>query len=919
MADSDSLAAPVSPLKSQIAQTFMSNIRDKFPMYSDIPDDILLQKVVKKYPQYQDIAQKEFGTVTKTPPNLTDMAQGLANNPEIRSGVSTVESTMMPLEKSGRLLTPAITGAVSAAEALAVSPGNRLDAAKEAFKNPQPGKFAKTEVDSLQQLGIKGKAGAAIGGTLGTILDAWPMIVDPAARMAIAENVKNGNIAAAEFHVKKFFGVPQETDLAKVPVEQLVKKGNIAEAARQNPEVFKQELAKRVTPESKPPVIEPTVAGFTGVEEAKPAGILSNQSGKIPTPDFSVIDKSIESMSPVKNAPTDQRRAIIQNNTDKNLSSFHIDQTTKSMKSLVPDPAQRAIIAHHIESGGKLFDDQMAPQMKQVADMFRYGTQKSGELSASNGVIKGMLDNYVPHITAQGLSPEEVTSQMKMAVSSGKMSKFVYSGLPRVRTESGEVVFPTILSLKQAGIPVVSEDIADLYQHTMNAQATANANVKLLKQLKELPYGKPEDSLKQVMSGKDKPAKGYQLAQGGVFTGHWVSPEAYPSVASMTEQSALAKNPVTKSLMELNSKSKAIKAGLVPMFHGWNFYRNAVATRGIVGGTKLFIDGAKALRDPQETARLIGMGTQLFRINQMGGQITDEILGFQGNNALAKVLKASNDALFVGMGDNLIAGMTRALEKKYNGKIPKEAFNEVLTDFVSQMAGNQPDIFTPQLVKDLGNLSLFARKWTMSNINIGAGAISKATLPKYWTRDQKAMGMNLRRAAILRGVIYGLVTAQIINYASTKRATGVGLTTFQNKGDWKSKITPIAWVDKKTGKQYPIYNWYGFIKDIVGWPTNFGGTLKNKLSFLVSEGLQQMLNEDWHNQHWDWKSKGMQPDVITQKTDNLVEAIGHRVMHAVKAGGEPIGLSTGKLSKDPLAVKAIRLGGFSTYGKRSKR
>ena len=48
----------------------MQKLKEKYPQYKDIPDSTLLETVVKKYPVYKPIAEREFGTIRKAPPTI---------------------------------------------------------------------------------------------------------------------------------------------------------------------------------------------------------------------------------------------------------------------------------------------------------------------------------------------------------------------------------------------------------------------------------------------------------------------------------------------------------------------------------------------------------------------------------------------------------------------------------------------------------------------------------------------------------------------------------------------------------------------------------------------------------------------------------------------------------------------------------
>ena len=604
---------------------------------------------------------------------------------------------------------------------------------------------------------------------------------------------------------------------------------------------------------------------------------------------------------PVRTSPPDVARIIRQREIDQNVLIHNIHQVKGLMTRMVPDPKQQELITKYIEPGGEQYEDQMTPNMLIVSEVIMSGQEKMGMLAKRHGVIKEVLSEYMKHLVKdKELTLEEMDAKIRWAMSTNKISKFVESKHPRVQTEDGEIMFPTVESLEAAGYKVMTKNAIDLYEFTMRSEGIATINAELASSLGKVPYIDPRNPTKklfQVMKMKpgEKMPRDFRILRKGVFTMKLASPEAYPAISAVAEPAMGG-----KLMHQITGVSKQIKF-LLPFYHAWNFWRNSVEARGLIMGTKLFFDGAKMLEDPTRVSQILKMGVNLFRINKMAGPLTDEFMG----TTIGKVKglhEKITDALFCGMGDSLTAGLSDLIEKQLT---PSKDFTvaqkyEIISEITNTLSGNLDPSSMSRFVRDIGRIGLLARNWTISNIREGVGGLL-GKMPPHWSSEQKRWGSRWYRHALLRAFSQLFAVANIVNWMVSKHSYGKGRFTWENEGKWERKIQPLIWVNKNTGKEYYITNFYGSMGDIIHWMTRPITTLEHKMMIPVREVIAQINNRD-----------SFTGEKLARDSDNLVEGVGHRLVHAGETLLTPAGLQP-QLGKYPIPVvpKTLRLFGLA--------
>jgi len=174
-------------LKTEEAKQLVSLFRQKYPMYSDLSDDGVLQQL-SSYALYKPVIEKEFTPPTfreefmKGLPGATKAAPTVLSNALSAAAPTAIESTtkvaqrIVPgnelaipstlIERQGR--ETFIQGPIGAAKAAAAG-RSPIKGLVEPAKQPA---FGDSAVNALRSYGVKGEtAQTLLGGTVGTLLD----------------------------------------------------------------------------------------------------------------------------------------------------------------------------------------------------------------------------------------------------------------------------------------------------------------------------------------------------------------------------------------------------------------------------------------------------------------------------------------------------------------------------------------------------------------------------------------------------------------------------------------------------------------------------------------------------------------------------------------------------------------------------
>lgn len=439
----------------------------------------------------------------------------------------------------------------------------------------------------------------------------------------------------------------------------------------------------------------------------------------------------------------------------------------------------------------------------------------------------------------------------------------------------------------------VLDDPVKLMQQATETRLKAISNAKGLEQLDKTPM-RDGRAATITYSQKDGLPPGHRDYNTTLLPGRAVHPEATNMVKAITRTASLSDNALEHVAAKTNSVVKRLVTinGLV---HGKNFTLSSIYENGL-RGTALAMHDAK-LASEDDWNRAIKNGFAPSRSGK--SNVFDEALDGKGNlgkatSVLGKLRDRSDKALFEGFGDKLGMSTYMRTEKQLIKQgLNKDEAGKIAADTANRVIFGQRSTETSAMLRETSRLAFFAGKYFQSTLSRGTKAIG---LAKDATLSDAAQRAEQRQAAksVARGFTYLFGAAQAINYATT------GHSTFQNKD---SKLSPVFYVDKSTGKEYHLTNWYGQIGELF----NFANpkTFVNKTSPIVQEGAKVISNSD---------SFTGQP--IYNKEASGLRQSGEILANALSNFATPLGFQVSGLQKTfgsggaPLAVTATKTLGF---------
>lgn len=456
-------------------------------------------------------------------------------------------------------------------------------------------------------------------------------------------------------------------------------------------------------------------------------------------------------------------------------------------------------------------------------------TQTGAQLS-DLGITKGARSNYVSRVA------QFIKKGFKQGGTGLSKSGSFAKGRATLNDEFGisHDKFASHADFKAAvekdGGKVLSNP-SDILRHTLPSKYEAIENAKGLNELDKtaMADGRPATSTFDASKGLPANIADYNK---NLIPGRAVHPSAVNTIKSLTHTytSGEINNPVAR----VNSVAKQIIT-LNGMIHGKNFGLASLRQQG------LFHTAASVLRTNKDLATTFGEDN-IQRAIVKGGvvpfeQAKQDLFDQLGNPGLnktwnkavsfpGKAIGAERNLLFNKLGNHLQFSTYFNVEKQ----MVKAGLSEDEAARVAGQAANKVG-FISSPVKTSVEYSKGARmiffagqyfKSTLSELSTALGISRDSTL------SRAAQGAAQKQAikGIARGATYLLALAQGINYAVT------GHSTFQNKD---SKISPVFYIDKATGKEYHITNWYGQIGDMMHTVGNPIKELNNKTSPLLGE------------------------------------------------------------------------------------
>jgi hypothetical protein len=212
------------------------------------------------------------------------------------------------------------------------------------------------------------------------------------------------------------------------------------------------------------------------------------------------------------------------------------------MQEVVPDPARREAIAVAVDKGDL---SGLSPTELAVAKQYEALVKDIGDRAVEQGVVKGLLEDYVTHILDWRGAPKGAREEfIQSLLGTGKRDP----GMGGMTTESKfgkERKFKTFADLEwyindvnsriaAAGksdwrLNIKTKDIAQIYKEYATSMEKAIENKKLVDSLKQVRNVEGESLIKEI--NKENPVPyGWEIMDSPQFAGYAVHPDLVPAL-----------------------------------------------------------------------------------------------------------------------------------------------------------------------------------------------------------------------------------------------------------------------------------------------------------------------------------------------------------------------------------------------------
>jgi len=241
--------------------------------------------------------------------------------------------------------------------------------------------------------------------------------------------------------------------------------------------------------------------------------------------------------------PVKETEKFVGTNIKNKLANDRIihNEMDKMSKS-IPDPARREAIAEAIDKGDL---SGLSPEELVVAKQYEALVKDIGDRAVEQGVVKGLLEDYVTHILDWAGAPKGAREEfIQSLLGTGKRDPAM-GGMTTESKFGKERKFKTFADLEwyindvnnriaAAGksdwrLKIKTKDIAEIYKEYATSMEKAIENKKLVDNLKQVRNAAGESLVKEV--NKDNPMPyGWEMMNSPQFAGYAVHPDLMPAL-----------------------------------------------------------------------------------------------------------------------------------------------------------------------------------------------------------------------------------------------------------------------------------------------------------------------------------------------------------------------------------------------------
>lgn len=521
----------------------------------------------------------------------------------------------------------------------------------------------------------------------------------------------------------------------------------------------------------------------------------------------------------LRNGHTDAAQAVRELASNQNVAEEKGNQVLKNMPKQQGYNENYGEFVKPVESG-KVTDEAHKDFVSTYQDLGKRGV-KAGSLDAAQG------ETYAPrNYKFNDMKNSGSVGGLRKSgdFSKGRVQGDVQPGQFGESNDKYATYAESKAAVEAAGGHAPDATTAEIHAHNVTQREKAIANAEGLNKLEQTHMGDGKSALVTY-----NPAKGLGKEHAGYNTsllpGRAVHPDLVRAVKSLVVDDS---NPLAGIAKYSSVAKRLITANGV--VHDLNYARSSLGAQGLGRTAKALASKPTQFSATQDETKLEAIKHGAVFSNGGKQNIYDEAIegknaiGKQVNGVLGKARGAMDERVF-GIGDHLgLSAYQHVRDGLISKGIPETEARQVAADAANHVMFTERASQSSQEMRSFGKVALFAKNFfqsTLQRATVASGITKNSALSTAAQRSaQKQAAVSLARS-----FTYLFAAAQAINYHAT------GHSTFSNKD---SKISPVFYVDRSTGKSYHLSNWYGQVGELLHL------TNPNAITNKLSPGIQEV-------------------------------------------------------------------------------
>ena len=241
--------------------------------------------------------------------------------------------------------------------------------------------------------------------------------------------------------------------------------------------------------------------------------------------------------------PVKETEKFVGTNINNKLADSRIIYNeSRRMMEAVTDPARREAIAEAVDKGDL---SGLNPEELAVAKQYQNLVKQIGDRAVKEGVVKGLLEDYVTHILDWAGAPPGAREEFIRALLGTSSRDPSMKGMSTESKFGKQRVFKTFADLEvyiddanariaAAGksdfrLKLKTKDIAEIYKEYASSMQKAIENKRLIDNLKQVRNVNGESLVKEITPESPLP-EGWEIMDSPQFAGYAIHPDMVPAL-----------------------------------------------------------------------------------------------------------------------------------------------------------------------------------------------------------------------------------------------------------------------------------------------------------------------------------------------------------------------------------------------------